>query len=334
MIRRTPGHPVVSVIIPTRDYAQYLPEAFESVRAQTFADWECVVVDDGSTDETRAILTKWAAEDVRVRFTRQPRRGLSAARNRGLALCRGRYVQFLDADDLLVSTKLERHVEALDRAPEIEIVYGPTRYFDDEDPRRVLRDGLRSDDLGSLRPVSGSGSDVLERLLDANIMTVAAPLVRRSMLGEVGGFDEGLGRLEDWDLWLRCAVAGKRFLFVPSEDPVALIRVHAGSLIDVRTSMLFDDFARMRARLAPSLGPALRARNQRVLLEASAEAGIELGLAGEPRRGLRLLLPRAISARRRRWMIWSLALLIMQLPGGRRLIEALRSRRRRTRASP
>lgn len=337
MIGRGTGDPVVSVIIPTQDYARYLPEALESVRTQTFGDWECIVVDDGSTDETPAVLSKSEAEDARIRSARQPRQGPSAARNRGLNLCQGRYVQFLDADDVLAAGKLERHVEALDQAPDIDIVYGPARYFDDDDPGRVLRDGLRDDDVGSLRPVSGNTSDVLERLLDANIMTIVSPLVRRSVFDHVGTFDERLDRLEDWDLWLRCAVAGQRFLFIPSVDPVALIRVHAGSLSAVPAPMLFADYARMRARWALALGPAPRARNQRLLIRdvgarearaASAEVAIEIGLAGEPRRGLRLLLPLAISERRRWWVIWSLALLMMQLPGGRRLIEELRSRRR------
>jgi GT2 family glycosyltransferase len=135
--------PLVSVIIPTHNYAQYLPEALESVRAQSFTDWECIVVDDGSTDETAGVLERFTAQDARIRRVWQPQQGLAATRDRGLALTRGRYVQFLDSDDLLGSGKLSQHVEALDSAGDVDLVYGPTKYFDDG-RKRPLRWSWRS----------------------------------------------------------------------------------------------------------------------------------------------------------------------------------------------
>lgn len=333
---RDAAGPIVSVIIATHDYARYLPEALASVHAQTFTEWECVVLDDGSTDATPSVLRTWEASDPRFRSARESHRGVAAARNQALTMSRGRFIQFLDADDLLSAAKLERDVAAFGQNA-VDIVYGPARYFDDGDPHRELRDWWRSDRVDGFRPISGSGSDALGRLIEANVMTTAAPLVRKSVLDEVGAFDERLKRLEDWDLWFRCAVAGKRFLFVPAEEPVALIRVHSGSLSSVPAETLLADDIEMRERWSRSLGPPDRARNERLLMDARtaiAEIGIQVALAGEPGRGLRLLLPRAISDRRRRWLAWSVALLVMQLPGGRRLVDKLRSRGRRTHASP
>lgn len=319
--------PIVSVVVPTHDYARYLPEAIESVRAQTFVDWECIVVDDGSTDGTPKLLERFVAMDPRIRPLRQAQRGVSAARNRGLELGLGRYIQFLDADDLLRPQTLERHVQTLERRQEIDIVYGPTRYFDDDDPNRLLRPELAGPSESPGPPARpDEDADELERLIDANIMTVAAPLVRRSVFESVGRFDERMERLEDWDLWLRCAAAGKRFLYVPSDDPVALIRVHAGSLSEVPPRIMFPSVARMRERLSQNLTPTLRAKNRRLLAEARSGAGIEFGLAGHPGHGLRLLFSSIVAEPRRRWLLWAVALLAMQLPGGNRLVRRIRSR--------
>jgi GT2 family glycosyltransferase len=318
--------PVVSVVVPTHDYALYLPAALDSIRLQTFTDWDCVVVDDGSTDDTQDILSQLAAADQRIRFFLQPQRGLSAARNQGLRLARGRYVQFLDADDLLHEAKLESHVEALELRGDVDIVYGPTRYFDDGEPA-VLRSSLRGPDGPEPAPMSGAGAEVLQRLLVGNQMTVAAPLVRRSLFESVGMFDERLDRLEDWQLWLRCAIAGKRFLFVPSATPVALIRIHAASLSSRVAPMLVTEIS-LRQDLQPALqARAARALNRRRLNEARADAGKMLGLGGQPRAALRLMVPAALSGLRPNWIAWVFALLLLQMPGGRAVFDRIRSSR-------
>jgi teichuronic acid biosynthesis glycosyltransferase TuaG len=103
--------PTVSVIMPAHNAARFLDEAIGSVAAQTFTDWEMIVVDDDSADSTRAIVERWAASDRRIRLVRQsPQQGAAAARNRALAETRGRYVAFLDSDDLWRPEKLEAQV--------------------------------------------------------------------------------------------------------------------------------------------------------------------------------------------------------------------------------
>ena len=112
-----PAGPRVTVVIPCFNQGAYLAEALDSVRGQTFSDWECIVVDDGSTDSTAQVGQAYAHRDPRIRYVRQRNGGLSSARNRGLELARAAYVQFLDADDLLHAAKLELQLAALSGAP-------------------------------------------------------------------------------------------------------------------------------------------------------------------------------------------------------------------------
>ncbi len=320
--------PVVSVVVPAHDYGRYLPAAIASIRAQTFEYWECIVVDDGSTDDTPAVLARLATEDDRIRVLRQPHCGLSAARNRALQIARGRYIQFLDADDLLHEAKLASHVEALAAGYDVDIVYGLTSYFNDGEPG-VFRSSSRGPAGPGLEPMSGRGAEVLHHLLVRNQMSVAAPLVRQSVFESVGMFDEGLDRLEDWQFWLRCAIAGKCFLFVPSVTPVALIRVHGLSLSSRVVPMLLAEIP-MRQHLQPALpSQAARDLNRRRLDEVSAEVGTLLALSGDVRGGLRHLLPAALSRRHPTWVAWVFASLLMPIPGIRRVMASLRERRRR-----
>ena len=106
-------NPTVSIIIPAFNSASFLPETLASVSAQTLADWECIVVDDGSADDTEKVVKEWMATDRRFFYIYQTNKGLSGARNSGLAHARGRFVQFLDADDVLLPRKLEKQVSGL-----------------------------------------------------------------------------------------------------------------------------------------------------------------------------------------------------------------------------
>src|SRR5690606_19575412 len=123
--------------MPCRDAAAWLPEAIASLEAQTFADYEVVVVDDGSSDATPELLTAWARRDGRVRVLRPPVRGLVAALNAGLEAARGELVARMDADDVAEATRLEKQVAFLDAHPDIAACGTRVRYFPDE----VVRDG-------------------------------------------------------------------------------------------------------------------------------------------------------------------------------------------------
>ena len=147
--------PRVTVVIPTYNYARYVPEAVESVLAQSFDELEVVVVDDGSTDETADILRPF---DEQIRYIRQEHRGLAAtARNTGIRAALGRHVAFLDSDDLWLPEKVSLQVARLDSEPAVGLVYGEALLFHEVSPATVIphsRSGPASvrEDLAVARP--------------------------------------------------------------------------------------------------------------------------------------------------------------------------------------
>src|SRR5437588_2675056 len=173
----SPCQPLVSIIVPTYNYAHFIGEALESVQYQTYSNWECIVVDDGSTDDTGIIAKQFADKDNRIKYHRQENQGLAAARNTGMANSTGVYFQFLDADDLLEPQKLERQVMFLETHQDVDIVFSDARYFrtGHSDERRFSQ---YEDDVPWVAQISGGGESVLMKLLANNIMVVNAPLVR------------------------------------------------------------------------------------------------------------------------------------------------------------
>jgi len=220
--------PRVSVVIAAHNYASFLPFTLDSVLAQTMTDWECIVVDDGSTDATPEVGRAYEQRDSRIRYVRQVNGGPSAARNNGIRSSTGTYLQFLDADDLLDPAKLELHARFLDEHPEADIVYGPSTYFRTDEPERVLHSlhGKLSRPL--MVPFSGV-EEPLRILQMTNTIPVLSALVRRTVFDRTGEYNEAVRGPEDWDLWLRAAIAGCRFECLAS-DTVAYIRIHPGSL--------------------------------------------------------------------------------------------------------
>ena len=188
--------PTVSVILTCHNLGRYLGEAVASVQEQTFADFEIVIVDDGSSEpETLRVLEALAVPPIRL--IRSERRGLSGARNLGLASARGRYVCLLDADDMLEPSCLEKSVAELDRNPSLSFVSHWLRAFGDEQ--------------WDWRPERCD----FPALLDVNTVNGAA-LVRREALLAVGGCDESMQRgCEDWELWIRLVERGYQGAIVP-----------------------------------------------------------------------------------------------------------------------
>lgn len=182
--------PRVSVIIPTRNRAYFLQQAIGSVLDQTFRDFEVVVVDDGSTDATPYVLQKWKD---RIRVVRQESSGVSRARNVGIRAARGRYLSFLDSDDLWLKDKLEVQVRFLDANPHYAVCYTDEAW---------VRRGKRVNPKKSHRKYSGW---IYDRCLPLCIISPSSALMRRGVLNAVGLFDENLPVCEDYDLWLRVA---------------------------------------------------------------------------------------------------------------------------------
>jgi glycosyltransferase involved in cell wall biosynthesis len=181
------NNPLVSVIIPNYNYGRYLREAIDSVLNQTYLNLEIIVVDDGSKDNSKEVLESYG---TRIKTIFQQNQGVSAARNNGVALSRGEYLAFLDADDLWLPRKLERQLELFSRDQEIGLVHvGMEEIDEDGNTLSNLEDGMEGwisvEMLLFNKPtIFGAGSGIL---------------IPRRVFDEIGGFDPRLSTSADWD---------------------------------------------------------------------------------------------------------------------------------------
>jgi glycosyltransferase involved in cell wall biosynthesis len=238
---RVPREGLVSIIVPSYNYESFIGETLENIQAQTYDNWECIVVDDGSTDRTSETLAEFALKDPRFRYLYQKNSGPAIARNLGLRNALGEFVQFWDADDFLEKRKIEVHVGYLRTHPQVDIVYGSVRYFSTEAPEE-RRYAISGEDKQWMPAISGTGKEMLRAMVSMNIMVIEAPLLRRSVVDTVGYFDTALPAIEDWDYFIRCAAMGKQFRYLDEEGTLALVRSHANSLSNnnrrIRKAML------------------------------------------------------------------------------------------------
>jgi glycosyltransferase involved in cell wall biosynthesis len=317
----------VSVVIPTRNYGRYLGEAIDSLRRQTYKDWECVVVDDGSTDGTAEIVAALAAADGRIAYVGQAAAGSAAARNAGLAATSGEFVQFLDADDLLGPGKLRQQIDTFARHPEADIVYGGVRYFIEGG----AGDGQETQDdrLGASlrRSVTGSGESVLAALVDDNFMVVEAPIIRRSLIEKVGGFDPEIRRMEDWECWLRCALAGGFFLHDGADEDgdLAHVRIHRASISQDQIAM-HQAAVQVRTSIDSRLPTReLHRLNHRRIHEQQAIIGMLQGLGTQLRSGMRHLIGAGLAERNVRWLAWGILMPVVRRPPGSWAMRRMRT---------
>lgn len=217
--------PTVSVITPAWNAAEFLRETIDSVRAQTFTDWELVLVDDGSTDDTVAIVESYRALDPRVRLVRQPNSGPSTARNHGMRVAVGEFFAFLDSDDTWHPTFLEAQLAVFAQHPETWLVTGNGYHRGgplNGRPARPITDGY---------PVLPTMELITDECA-VFIMTV----FRRAVYDSIGGFDETQWHSEDYDFWLRAAIAG--FTVRRNPQPLGNYRVRGDSLSRNRSRMI------------------------------------------------------------------------------------------------
>jgi len=204
---------LVSAVIATYNLAQYIPEAIQSALNQTYRPIEVIVVDDGSTDNTRGVVERYRGS---VRYIRQPNAGVSSARNHGARVAQGKYVAFLDADDCWEPTKIEAQVALFERRPDLQLVHTDIITFDHSGELKRFRK----------RAVQPEDGDCYWKLFEFCLPVLSSAMVRREDFHLVGGFAEDLERTTDYDLWLRLAERGGLGL-VP--EPLARFRIRAGS---------------------------------------------------------------------------------------------------------
>jgi glycosyltransferase involved in cell wall biosynthesis len=211
------SRPTVSVVIAAYNAARWIAETLDSVLAQTFRDFEVIVVDDGSTDQTSEVV---AGYRDRIRYLRKENGGEPSARNVGIRATRGSYIAFVDADDLWLPEKLQLQMELLSRRPDLAWVYSDAIAFDGETGQELYKisEGAKL-----------CAGDILRPLLLCSFIASPTPVIRRDVFEAVGYFDESpdLQIGEDWNMWLRIAAKHQVGLVT---RPLARHRLHAASL--------------------------------------------------------------------------------------------------------
>jgi glycosyltransferase involved in cell wall biosynthesis len=204
--------PKVSICIPTYNRKDYLKETLDSVFAQTYRDYEVVVLDDGSTDGTEEMIK---TADYKVRYYWQQNRGDAAARNKLLELAQGKFITFLDSDDLLMPDAVERMMKVMEAEGGDIVVYGP-----------YLRIDQNGNVYGRCKRKLHSGH--ITKYLFQNILVHSCgSMFPQKAIEEAGGFDETLPVCSDYDLWLRLSL---KYRFIALQEPTFRRRRHLGNL--------------------------------------------------------------------------------------------------------
>ncbi|MCC5636469.1 glycosyltransferase [Nostoc sp. CHAB 5844] len=220
----------VSVIIPAYNAGETIKEALESLLVQSFVEWEAIVVDDGSSDDTLAIATQFAQQDSRIRVLNQENAGVCAARNAGIREAKFEWLLFLDADDWILPQHLEKLTQAVQHNPSLDAVYGGWT--------KVTPDGqLIFDEEFSFQP-----SGIFAALARNCVLAIHCCIVRKAIAIEIGGFDTTLRTCEDWDFWQKIARTGAVFDAIPDASACYRIRPNSAS---TNSQQIFTDGIRV-----------------------------------------------------------------------------------------
>lgn len=214
--------PFFTVIVPTYNRSKTVVEAIDSVLDQTFDDYELIVVDDGSTDQTAEILSQRYA-DSQINYVYQRNRGKAGVRNTGIKLALGEYLAFLDSDDKWKPEKLERQAAFIREHEDVDIVYGPVEVIDEANQpldaeTRWFREKFQN---------QHRRGETYENLSHDWVLFTSNFVIRRSLLEKVGMYDESISHLEDVDLYLRLALMGHSFYYL--DELLTEYRVHEGN---------------------------------------------------------------------------------------------------------
>lgn len=210
--------PLISIVIATFNRAELLKIALDSVFSQTYQDFEVIVVDDGSTDQTQEFLN--SVKDKRLVSIKIEHQGRSSARNQAILIARGEYITFLDSDDIYYTNKIETQLKYLLSHPNLSVVYSAADVFLDENVKNIV-----------MRYSAECEGDVYRNIacFFPNPICLPTVFIKRKVVEEIGLFDIQLDRFEDTDYWRRIA---KSFEFGAIKESTCLIRTHEGNAID------------------------------------------------------------------------------------------------------
>jgi len=218
--------PRISIVIPCHNYGRYLEHSIAAVFSQTIGDKEVIVIDDGSTDDTKqqVLSAQRRFGPDYVRYVYQNNQGVSSARNRGLLHSTGKYVIFLDADDFWEPELLEKEQQCFLKNYDVGMVYCWHEYYDDKD--------------GKLYPAStimgNPSARNFHQLLLENSCAASSVMVRKDLIQQLGGFDSRYSNAADWHMWLRIASVSQIDVV---EESLAYIRIHSANMSEDKLSM-------------------------------------------------------------------------------------------------
>lgn len=214
--------PHISIIVPCYNYGHYLSMTLESVFEQSFKGWECIIIDDGSTDNSAEVAKTWVNKDPRFIYIRQDNAGLSAARNTGIKHAAGRYIQFLDADDLLLPEKLSIQVQLLEQNAGVAAIYSSFSFQDEHNQR------YGPEPHHYVAPKKQMLRALIFEWEYGFIMPIHCFLFEKEALINTAGFYEEIPTHEDLDLHLRLALRDEKYFHHP--EKLAIYRVHSTSM--------------------------------------------------------------------------------------------------------
>lgn len=290
--------PAVSVLMPCHNAAGTLLEALESLSSQTLADFEAIVVDDGSSDDTWSILREWAASDERFQIIYQPHEGIVSALSSGLGKCKGSFIARMDADDLSHPNRFALQVEYLEQHPDTCLVgckvrgYPPGEVGQGYSIYLEWQNSLLSDE------------DIRREIFIESPFVHPSVMIRKEYLSRVGGYQEH-GWAEDYDLWLRFYLAGAKFAKI--DEVLFDWREHDERLTRQDSRYSLENFLRAKAHYllrgplqerksvliwgAGMMGRRLSKHLQRQGAPLTAFVDVDPGKIGRTRRGLPILAP-------------------------------------------
>ncbi len=229
------GVPAVSVIIPTYNTSQYIREALDSVFAQTFKDYEIIVINDGSPD-TEILEQILCDYQGRIVYFKKENGGVASARNAGISLARGKYLAMLDSDDIWLPEYLEKQVSSLAAGLDIAASYTNAMIFGDSP--------LAGKDFMSIFP--SEGEVTFRTMIEEKVHVVGTSMALREVVIDAGMYDETLPTSEDFDLWLRIAHQGWRIVY--NKQPLFRYRRRGGCLSDDQISF-WSSFLRVMEKI-------------------------------------------------------------------------------------
>lgn len=173
---------LISIIIPCYNYAHYIEECFVNLQKQSHTNWECLLVDNASTDNTKEVVQQFSKSDTRIKYLYQPIKGPSAARNLGIKESKGEYIQFLDSDDLLQINKFNNALTIFQKEKDADIVYSGMRYFKDGNLNELFfsMNLNKSNNKDWMPYCEGNKNQMLPYLLKENIMVISSPLIKKA----------------------------------------------------------------------------------------------------------------------------------------------------------